>query len=74
MIGREDLEKREFEYLSPYAAKSAKSRGRKLEEDKCSVRTDFQRDKDRIIPKLSEGLCTKRKFFSLRRAIITEQD
>ena len=49
MIGREDLEKREFEYLSPYAAKSAKSRGRKLEEDKCSVRTDFQRDKDRII-------------------------
>ena len=45
MIGREDLEKREFEYLSPYAAKSAKSRGRKLEEDKCSVRTDFQRAK-----------------------------
>ena len=49
MISREELEKREFEYLSPYAAKSAESRGRRLTEEKCSVRTDFQRDRDRII-------------------------
>ena len=49
MITRQDLEEREFEYLSPYATKSAESRGRQLEEKKCSVRTEFQRDRDRII-------------------------
>lgn len=49
MIGREALERREFEYLSPYAAKSAESRGRQMPEEKCSIRTDFQRDRDRII-------------------------
>ena len=49
MIQRTDLEKREYEYLSPYATKSAESRGRLLPDEKCSVRTEFQRDKDRII-------------------------
>ncbi len=49
MINREALEKREFEYLSPYAAKSSESRGRLLPEERCSVRTDYQRDRDRII-------------------------
>ena len=46
---RQDVEKREYEYLSEYAAKSAESRGRRTDEEKCSIRTDFQRDRDRII-------------------------
>ncbi len=49
MIGRKYLEKREFKYLSPYAAKAAESWGRLVDEEKCSIRTDFQRDRDRII-------------------------
>lgn len=35
--------------LSPYAAHSAKSRGRLRPEPKDPVRTDFQRDRDRIL-------------------------
>ncbi|MCQ2547561.1 MAG: deoxyguanosinetriphosphate triphosphohydrolase [Clostridia bacterium] len=49
MLLREDLEKREKEILSPFACKSAESKGRLVEEPKCNVRTDFQRDRDRII-------------------------
>lgn len=49
MIGREELEKREYEMLSKFAAKSAESKGRKLAEEKCQVRTEFQRDRDRIV-------------------------
>lgn len=49
MLFREDLEKREFEILSPLAVKSAQSKGRALEEEKCRIRTEFQRDRDRII-------------------------
>jgi len=37
------------ESLSPYAAKSRSSRGRLKDEEPCPVRTDFQRDRDRII-------------------------
>ena len=37
------------ESLSPYAAKSSSSRGRLRDEEPCSVRTAFQRDRDRII-------------------------
>lgn len=46
---RQEVEKREYEYLSKYATKSAESRGRQSEEEKCTIRTDFQRDRDRII-------------------------
>src|SRR5579883_1227259 len=35
--------------LSPFAAHSAKSRGRQRPEPKDPVRTDFQRDRDRIL-------------------------
>lgn len=49
MIFREDIEKREFQILSQYAAKSAQSKGRLIAEEKCMFRTDFQRDRDRII-------------------------
>jgi dGTPase len=37
------------ESLSPYAAKSRLSKGRRCPEEPCSIRTAFQRDRDRII-------------------------
>ena len=46
---RERLEEAEEKSLSPYAAKSAKSKGRVMTEEKCPIRTDFQRDRDRIL-------------------------
>ena len=49
MLLREESEKREFEMLSAEAAKAAESKGRKREETKCDFRTEFQRDRDRII-------------------------
>lgn len=49
MIFREQLENREVESLSPHATKAINSKGRELEEEKCQFRTDFQRDRDRII-------------------------
>lgn len=39
----------EKENLSPYASISMNSKGRTFDEEKCSIRTDFQRDRDRII-------------------------
>lgn len=49
MTLREKTEAREEEYLSPYAAKSAQNGGRAVFEEPCDLRTDFQRDRDRII-------------------------
>lgn len=46
---REDLEKREREYLSPYAALSMHSKGREKQEEQCDIRPVFQRDRDRIL-------------------------
>lgn len=45
---RKRLERRE-ESLSPYAARSRNSRGRPKEEEPSFLRTDFQRDRDRIV-------------------------
>ncbi|MDR0886840.1 MAG: deoxyguanosinetriphosphate triphosphohydrolase [Clostridiales Family XIII bacterium] len=49
MLTRELSEKREYEILSPFAAKAAESRGRFDHEPQCHYRTDYQRDRDRII-------------------------
>lgn len=49
MITRKLIEQREYEILSPYAAKAADTRGRFIYEKPCEIRTDYQRDKDRII-------------------------
>ncbi len=49
MLFREDLEKRESESLSDFAAKSAMTKGREIPEEKCRMRTEYQRDRDRII-------------------------
>lgn len=46
---RERYEKIENSILSPMAVLSSNSKGRLRWEDKCDVRTDFQRDRDRII-------------------------
>lgn len=46
---REQREQREIDILSPYAAKSRNTQGRAKEEAKCPIRTEFQRDIDRII-------------------------
>lgn len=46
---RQETERRESEYLMPWAAKAAESRGRRREEAPCPVRTAYQRDRDRII-------------------------
>lgn len=49
ILTRIDLEKREYEILDEKAAKSAESKGRMFEEKQCDYRTDYQRDRDRII-------------------------
>jgi dGTPase len=46
---REEIEEREAATLSPFAALSAKSRGRRAPEEPDPIRTCFQRDRDRIV-------------------------
>jgi dGTPase len=41
-------ESREINTLSPYACKSAGTKGRKHPAEKCNYRTEFQKDRDRI--------------------------
>lgn len=49
MLFREESENREYEILDARAAKSRETRGRTYEEEKCDFRTEFQRDRDRIV-------------------------
>lgn len=49
MLIREVTEQWEVKSLSPYATLVQNSRGRQVAEEKCTIRTDFQRDRDRII-------------------------
>ena len=49
MTVKEMLEQAEFTYLSAYAAKSLQSKGRAYPISEDSSRTEFQRDRDRII-------------------------
>lgn len=47
---KDKLEQREFEILSPYATKSKESKGRKkVRHEEFSIRTEFQRDRDKIL-------------------------
>ena len=46
---RELLQENEKRFLSPFATRSADSGGREREIKPCDIRTDFQRDRDRII-------------------------
>ncbi len=49
MTPKERTYKTEELFLSPYACKSTDTRGRAREEKPCEMRTEFQRDRDRII-------------------------
>lgn len=49
MLIREELEKREHDLYRACACFADESRGRDRAEEKCDLRTDFQRDRDRII-------------------------
>ncbi len=46
---KENTYKIEKKFLSPYAVRSYETVGRLREEEPCPMRTDFQRDRDRII-------------------------
>lgn len=46
---REQTEEREEKFLSPYATLSKNTKGRREPCDLCTVRTEFQRDRDKII-------------------------
>ncbi|PKQ28410.1 MAG: deoxyguanosinetriphosphate triphosphohydrolase [Candidatus Anoxymicrobium japonicum] len=49
MLIRERIEQIEKEVLSPRAARVVDSKGRERAEKPCSIRTEYQRDRDRII-------------------------
>lgn len=49
MFVREEIEQREQTMLSSFAMKVQGSKGRTFAEKKCPYRTDFQRDRDRIL-------------------------
>ena len=46
---REKTQERENLYLSPFASKSVNTKGRKRKEEPCTLRTEYQRDRDRIL-------------------------
>ncbi|MBQ3641451.1 deoxyguanosinetriphosphate triphosphohydrolase [bacterium] len=46
---REQIEDREKAFLSPLAKRSSETKGRKRYEEPCILRTEFQRDRDRIL-------------------------
>lgn len=46
---RENFEKREKNFMSPYGCLSSESRGRRRPEAPCPIRTAFQVDRDRIV-------------------------
>jgi len=49
LLVREMIEERESQILSPLASLSKASRGKERPEAKCRLRTEYQRDRDRII-------------------------
>ncbi|HVN67926.1 MAG TPA: hypothetical protein VMT55_06100, partial [Candidatus Sulfotelmatobacter sp.] len=49
MLIRQEIEQRERDYLSPFAALAAASQGRRRPEKEDDFRTAFMRDRDRII-------------------------
>lgn len=49
MVPRERIENTERQTLSPLAALAVQSKGRDIPEKPCDFRTDFQRDRDRVL-------------------------
>jgi dGTPase len=46
---RQRIEADEHRMLSPFATLSVQTKGRRIPEKPCAIRTDFQRDRDRIL-------------------------
>ncbi len=46
---RQRTEQAEKQYLSPYASFAADTKGRRFPSKPCEIRTEFQRDRDKII-------------------------
>lgn len=49
MTLREQFEQREHQIFRPCASFSDRTKGRDMAEEKCDIRTEYQRDRDRII-------------------------
>lgn len=49
MTIRERIERSEYQDLSPFAFKAKETEGREYPITKCDIRTDFMRDRDRIV-------------------------
>ena len=49
MTIRESMEQLEEQYLSPFAALSKNTLGRDTPEPLCDIRSEYQRDRDRIL-------------------------
>ncbi len=70
ILWREELEQQETDRLAPYAMKSRDSRGREYPEDEHAYRTNYQRDRDRII----HTTAFRRLEYKTQVFIITEGD
>lgn len=46
---REEFEVRERKFMSEFGCLSSESKGRREDEEPCPIRTEFQRDRDRIV-------------------------
>ena len=71
---REEREAWERAYLSPYASRSSETLGRDREEQKCDIRPEYQRDRDRILhSKAFRRMKHKTQVFLPQVVIITER-